>query len=619
VRYLLACVVVLGACAAAAGAAGQESEWVDWGDPAFTESDYLPPPPDCGPLWHYNTPEHWVKWAAIGNNSQHLFAGSLTMDETLGFQMFSMGGDGEPLWRYWDQQVSYAVCAARDADIFYGAYASSLGGDLFRVCKFHAGSSEPDWIYDPVEDGYWMGIFMEEPRVLSCSDDGSVMSMMASDGDSLAVLFFGPDSPEPFQVFEDEDSPLVPRSGGPWRTQLSPDGSKCTFLNHGILYRYDVPSGTLDGTFNVESCWARCFSPDNSVMVQDTGSRSPVSVYRWDGEEYEELWSYDLPGVNQVLACGVSRDNQHIVVGWSQDDATQIVLTGFDIDDPTPVWTYESEVYRDVFDYYCTDIELSADGGWVVVGTSGIDDAGPPETLVFRDSAPEEPVFMIDNRGAVLSVDVTPDGCYMVSVSQSVNLGWCWGDCDVYAAYLDPASDLTPVAFTAESVDGGVLVRWEVEEGRGVRLRRISDDAVGNGSLTEDILPPAGTYLDREAEAGRIYEYYLRVYADGALFREFGPVEVECVPPADRLTLMAPYPNPVTSSVTISYNLPADGVVELMVYDLSGRRVDTLVDTDLAAGRHEVSWDASGVPAGVYLVLLDTDSGRAHRRLVVAR
>jgi hypothetical protein len=625
-RYFTFFVIVLCVCASAAGENGQRSDWVDWGDPAFLEADYLPPPPDCGLLWHYNTPIHWIRYAEIGDDAQHLFAGGWTgSEDVLGFSMFKVNGEGEPAWQYWEKRGEYAVCAARDADVFYGSFTNCNPyepRDTFKIYKFHALSRTPDWTYDALAAGYypfelsdWYG------NVVSCSDDGSVMSIMVSDGDSLAVLFFGPDSPEPFLVFEDEDSPRAPWYGGPRRTTLSPDGSKCVFGNAGTGYFLDVESGTLDGTWDsLPTYWLGRLSPDGTISVCDYDYRfSPIRVRRWNGEEFEFLWSYDLPGENIARACGISRDNQRIVVGWAQHDFTQIVLTGFNIDDPTPVWTYESEIYRDEYDNYPTDIELSADGEWVVVGTSGISDSGPPETWVFKFSDPEEPVFTIDNRGLVLSVYITPDGGYMSSVSQSVNHGICYGDCDIYAAYLDPASDLTPVAFAADSTDDGVLVRWEVEEGRGVRLRRTTADAVGYGSLTDEFLPLTGAYLDRDAEPGRTYSYYLRVYADDALFSEFGPVEVERVAPADELALLAPYPSPASAAVTIGFNLPRDGAVELCVYDLAGRRVDTIVQGDLASGRHEVSWDAASAPSGVYLLRLATGSGSLTRRLVVAR
>ncbi|MCK4594009.1 hypothetical protein KAU45_05865, partial [bacterium] len=314
---------------------------------AFTEADYLPPLPDCGLLWHYNTPIHWIHYAQIGDDVQHLFAGSMTgSEDVLGFSMFKMNGDGEPAWRHFEERGRYAVCAARDADIFYGGFVTHYPfEDTFRIFKFHALSRTPDWTYDALADGFYpCNVFYSMyPNTLSCSDDGSVMSLMASDGDSMAILFFGPDSPEPFQVYEDEDAPLAPWGGGPWRTYLTPDGSMCIFGSEGIYYFLDVESCTVERTWDPPpSFWLCGMSPDGSVFVRSySGRYSPICVYRWDGDEYEFLWSYDLPGVNRAMTSDISRDNQRIVVGWTHADINQIVLTGFDIDDPTPVWTYE--------------------------------------------------------------------------------------------------------------------------------------------------------------------------------------------------------------------------------------------------------------------------------------
>jgi hypothetical protein len=69
--------------------------------------------------------------------------------------------------------------------------------------------------------------------------------------------------------------------------------------------------------------------------------------------------------------------------------------------------------------------------------------------------------------------------------------------------------------------------------------------------------------------------------------------------------LRAPYPNPFNPSTTISFDLPKRGSVKLVVYDVLGREVRRLVDQEMSAGTHSVTWDGtdqSGHPAasGVY-------------------
>ena len=66
------------------------------------------------------------------------------------------------------------------------------------------------------------------------------------------------------------------------------------------------------------------------------------------------------------------------------------------------------------------------------------------------------------------------------------------------------------------------------------------------------------------------------------------------------------YPNPFNPSTTIRYGLPASGEVRLVVYDLLGRVVETLVDGVRPAGWHEVSFGGVALSSGTYLYRLET-------------
>jgi len=69
----------------------------------------------------------------------------------------------------------------------------------------------------------------------------------------------------------------------------------------------------------------------------------------------------------------------------------------------------------------------------------------------------------------------------------------------------------------------------------------------------------------------------------------------------EKFALRQNYPNPFNAETSISYELPNLGHVRIEVYDILGRLVATLVDSDEAAGRHSVVWDASRQSSGVYL------------------
>jgi hypothetical protein len=100
----------------------------------------------------------------------------------------------------------------------------------------------------------------------------------------------------------------------------------------------------------------------------------------------------------------------------------------------------------------------------------------------------------------------------------------------------------------------------------------------------------------------------------------FGPTEAVRIPGETfDLVLHAAYPSPAREVVNFVYSLPNDCRVVLSVYDLSGRRVATPVDSELTAGRHEVSWSCANILPGVYLYRLETAAGSLTQRLVVSR
>ena len=76
--------------------------------------------------------------------------------------------------------------------------------------------------------------------------------------------------------------------------------------------------------------------------------------------------------------------------------------------------------------------------------------------------------------------------------------------------------------------------------------------------------------------------------------------EGEAELPSD-LTLRANYPNPFNPSTTIAFGLPAAGQVTVDVFDVTGKLVSRVLDTQRAAGWHQVSFNASGLPSGTYL------------------
>lgn len=81
----------------------------------------------------------------------------------------------------------------------------------------------------------------------------------------------------------------------------------------------------------------------------------------------------------------------------------------------------------------------------------------------------------------------------------------------------------------------------------------------------------------------------------------------------DRSSVLDTYPNPAEARVTMDYRIGRDAFVMLEVFDLLGRRVHTLVDGFLPAGRYTHVWETDRVRPGPYVYRLvsssDVDTG----------
>jgi len=84
------------------------------------------------------------------------------------------------------------------------------------------------------------------------------------------------------------------------------------------------------------------------------------------------------------------------------------------------------------------------------------------------------------------------------------------------------------------------------------------------------------------------------------------------------------FPNPFHASTTIEYTVESPSIVRLVVYDVSGRRVRTLVDTPQLAGPRSVQWDGRDdrgrvASTGIYFYRIDIGSWNENRKMLKVR
>jgi hypothetical protein len=211
----------------------------------------------------------------------------------------------------------------------------------------------------------------------------------------------------------------------------------------------------------------------------------------------------------------------------------------------------------------------------------------------------------------------------------SGNITWQGGDSSGTIAGPLPVELTT---FEAIAGDGFVKLHWRTESETNnhhfVLYKRVS----GSGGFnTLGVVPGQGTttspheykFIDHWVVNGVTYEYLLAdVDINGV--ETVHDIMVSATPHAGatipmEYALHQNFPNPFNAVTSIRFDVKETGQVILKVFNLMGRDVATLVDGDISAGAHTISWDAGDLPSGVYLYRMEASDFRQIRKLVLLK
>jgi hypothetical protein len=96
-------------------------------------------------------------------------------------------------------------------------------------------------------------------------------------------------------------------------------------------------------------------------------------------------------------------------------------------------------------------------------------------------------------------------------------------------------------------------------------------------------------------------------------------VKERSAPVPRQFTLHQNFPNPFNASTQIVYDLVQPSHVSMKIFDLLGREVITLVNKAHATGSYTVSWDATGLPSGIYLCQMEAEGYTQARKLLLVK
>ncbi|MDX2129506.1 MAG: T9SS type A sorting domain-containing protein [Chloroherpetonaceae bacterium] len=195
-----------------------------------------------------------------------------------------------------------------------------------------------------------------------------------------------------------------------------------------------------------------------------------------------------------------------------------------------------------------------------------------------------------------------------IRVSQS------WGDVSLPVELSSFNSRLTNrgVELTWSTASETNNAGFEVERSNGSGWSKLSF-VKGNGTTTE-----AKSYSFNDASAtGRVSYRLKQVDFDGK-FEYSSIIEVDAGMPR-AFELSQNYPNPFNPSTTIAIQLPVASEVKLEVFDLLGRKVATLLDGKMEAGRYSPVFEGVNLSSGVYLYRLQAGAFVSTKKMMLVK
>jgi hypothetical protein len=275
----------------------------------------------------------------------------------------------------------------------------------------------------------------------------------------------------------------------------------------------------------------------------------------------------------------------------------------------------------------------AAGGNYSLQASSPAIDAGNPGSPYDPDNTiADQGAFYYDqSSGTSIVIELTPHSTPVVIPPEGGNIDFgvylenVSASAQDFDAWIDIAYEGGSPTTVIQRGFSNYLPGWAINRPN-TFFPVPSSYAAGNYTFTgkvgnhpNDVWDESGFPFEKTGGAGLSgLSGFTPFLVDGAP-NPFGQSDLDIALAPSKYELLGNYPNPFNPTTSISYRLPESSLVNLKVYDASGRLVADLVNQNQAAGTHEIEFDASHLSSGVYLYLLNTGNFQTSGKMVLMK
>jgi hypothetical protein len=359
-------------------------------------------------IWkHIQPAEQWyAQHASLGNRGTQAFSHTgYAGDRALMLSRHDVH-PATPVWELITPEAEgWGAVSAEHADVHASISRESLGVNQHRVELRRFSSGGLDWTYT-------------YPHLVAAR----VHLGLSEDGVTLVAGVSNPVTGQPEAVVFDSGSSVpvaiwsLP-AGTLWEMELSGDGSRAGFSIGSMFHVLDVATGAVLLSFDTSVSWSSThdigISHDGSLFVGG-GPFGRARVWLWNGAFYDPVVDHASPEGGTVTAVGVSKDNGTVAIGFRTEthESADSHVECLDVASGALTMSYSTESFG-LFEDFGTDMAVADDGSFFVAAFAGDQPQLWDEVRVFARHQ-DEPLATFATSGSPVDIDLSADGNWLV-------------------------------------------------------------------------------------------------------------------------------------------------------------------------------------------------------------